>query len=576
MKLGLDDYRASAERFIGDCLKIRDKDSAVVPFFRSEEFPAQRRFIQLVQEERDLGRPVRIVGLKPRQVGLTSVAGALIYHATALFPQVESRIVSDSLESAQAIHQRNEVFHQKSPLMWQPMLARSSRREILFDNPRRSKRRDRPGLGSRILAETAKNANLGRSHTINNFLGSEVAYWKDGLERALAIMNAVPEKPGTLVVLESTANGVGDYFHEMCLKAMKPGSAWRFFFFSWLEHPEYVREEDAEYNAEALDEEEEILRTVHGATPAQLTWRRYTIANKCGGLAEKFHQEYPTTPEEAFITSGRPAFNYAHLQIQRAKHLRVGRAIKLTLVGDNAQGPVIHAEANEKSNLIVYEPPKSGHLYVFGADPSKGLEEGDFQCGEGVDVLTQEQVCEWHGLQDPAVFADELFLAAAWYNLAILVVEKNGEGINVLSRLVARQYPRLYAEEEWDSEKNRVAHKRGWHQDEQKKHLILSELKNGINPVVGRLKIRSERLIHEMEIMRRDRLGKYGAPRGDHDDRVSGMALAYYVAHTEAVTLEQIERAPTFDTIYTREPLQRRLRRRKQEESGADAPYWTT
>jgi len=570
----LADYRLDPGQFIEDCLKIRDKDSAIVPFFRSGEFPAQRKFVELVQEERAAGRPVRIVALKPRQVGLTSVAGALIYHATALFPQVESRIVSDCLESAQAIHTRNETFYDKSPLAWRPMLARSSRREILFDNPRRAKRREKPGLGSRMLAETAKNATLGRSHTIHNFLGSEAAFWKDGLERALAIMNAVPERPGTMVIVESTANGIGDYFHGMCQVAMKPGSAWRFFFFSWLEHPEYRRPESEEYNAEDLDEEEVVLVEVHGATREQIAWRRYTITNKCGGQVEKFHQEYPTTPEEAFISSGHPAFNYAHLQIQKKKHVRVGRRIKLTLVGENASGPVVHAQADERSNLIVYAPPAHGHLYVLGGDPSKGLEDGDNQAGEIVDVLSAEQAAEWVGLLDPALFADELYLMAAWYNMAILVVEKNGEGINVLSRLVARQYPRLYSEEEWDSEKQRVSHKRGWHQDEQKKHLIISELKNGINPTVGRLKIRSEELLKEMEAMRRDKLGKYNAPKGSKDDRVSGVALAYYVAHSEAVTLEQIERSPTFDTIYTREPLPRRLRRRRREEAESDGHYW--
>jgi hypothetical protein len=565
-------YQNDCERFIQDCLYIKDKDARLVPFFSSGEFPAQRHFIRLVEEERRAGRPVRIVALKARQVGLTSVSSAVVYHATAMFHNVETRIASDDLESAEAIHEKNDIFWERSPLELRPMRARSSVREMAFANPKRRQRPGNPGLRSRILVNTAKKITLGRSHTIRNFVGSEVAYWADGEATALSVMQAVPERPGTIIILESTANGAVGYFYDMCEEAQKVGSSWRFFFFPWFMQPEYTRAVDEQWNAENLNEEEEELVGLFGLTPGQIAWRRHTLVNKCQNDPDLLHQEYPSTPKEAFRSSGRPAFNRVHLDMQE-QHLQQGRKIRLRIVGENQLGPVAHAELDSRANLTVFEPPQYGRVYIVGIDPAKGLEENDFQCAQVVDVLTSRQVAVLHMLVPPGEFADECYALGAWYNVAQLVPEKNGEGINILVRLVQRNYPRVFAEAEYDQDSQRVSQKRGWHMDEQKKHLIISELKNGLNPLTGRLRIRDPDTLQEMKDMVRDKLGRYNAPKGKHDDRVSALALAYFVAHSEAVILEQAERTDIIDPVYQREPLSRR-QRRYQKERAELVNYW--
>lgn len=573
-------YQDSPERFIEECLKIRAKDTSIVPFFsRQKEFPAQRRFIRLVQEIRERREPVRIIGLKARQVGLTSIGAALIYHATALFPNVESRIVSVDLESVEAIHAKNSTFWERSPNALRPMLARSSVKEIYFNNPSRRKRIEKPGLDSKILANTAAKATLGRSHTIQNYLGSEVAFWKDGATRSLAIMQAIPQEPGTMAILESTAQGTGDYFQEKWDEAQSQASIWTPFFFAWHEHPEYRRPLDDEWNAEDPDDEELELIALYRVTPEQIAWRRFTIANYCEGSSvpektETFHQEYPSNAKEAFIRSGRPAFNRAHLERQE-RFLHEGIRMKLTLVGHSDKGLHVHAERDPDSRLVIYGPPEARHAYVCGMDPAKGVEYGDFQVSTIIDVTTGEQKAEWHGLVAPEVFADQSIALAAWYNMAMMVPEKNGEGLNVLAQLIRRQYPHIYVEEEWDSEKERVSHKRGWHQDEQKKHLIMSEIKNGLDSM--KLRIHSPELYSEMMDMRRDRLGRYGAPEGKHDDRVSALALAYFVARTRAIEIEQANEPIYVDPVYKRPSLSERVRQyRSLALANDDTPSWSS
>src|SRR5690606_37607220 len=153
---------------------------------------------------------------------------------------------------------------------------------------------------------------------------SEVAFFPDAKTTMLGLLQAVPDQPNTLVVLESTANGVGDWFHEMWQKAEKGENEFTPIFLPWFIQPEYTRpfrteaereqfiqEVEATHvdaNGETVYTYEKQLMEKHDLTYEQLNWRRWTIANKCQGDEILFMQEYPSTPEEAFISSGRPVF----------------------------------------------------------------------------------------------------------------------------------------------------------------------------------------------------------------------------------------------------------------------------
>ena len=93
--------------------------------------------------------------------------------------------------------------------------------QLLFENPsvKQKEKREKPGLRSKIVIETAMNKEAGRSSTIHNLHVSELAFWPHPEETMTSVMQTVPNEPGTCVIIESTANGVGGLFYEEWQKA---------------------------------------------------------------------------------------------------------------------------------------------------------------------------------------------------------------------------------------------------------------------------------------------------------------------------------------------------------------------
>lgn len=550
MSSRLDEWRKDEVKWIHENLRVKSKLAKVVPLI-SPDFPAQEEFAALVRQTREEGLPIRIAGLKARQVGLTSIADGILFNRTVLYPNVSSLIISMDLESAKMIHDKNEIFYDMLPAGMRPMRARSSTREMVFANPSRARRSKNPGLRSRIWVESAKKLTLGRSHTIHNLLASEVAYWKDGAEVALAALNAVPEEPGTCVILDSTANGVGDFFYDMYEMAKKPYSTWKAWFFPWFKQPEYRRRPDDIYNADDLEPEEQELMKLYNLDLEQICWRRMAIVERCSGDVELFRQEMPSNDEEAFLTSGRPAFSIPHVRDQRRFALP-GTCIEIqrTSIGVNVR-PI------SAGPFRIFEPPQHGHTYSIGADCSSGAEDGDFQCAEVIDALSKRHVAEFHAMMDPVEYAFYLDRIARMYNNAVVAVEKNGDGVNVVARL-AQIYDNQWREERWDETGSKMSKRVGWLTTDEKKRLLMHDLQAALRHT--EIQIRSGELLDEMEWMQRDKHGRFGAPKGKHDDRVMAFGIALWVSRSLAHDLLIMETDIALDPM-SRMPIGERISR---------------
>ncbi len=185
-----------------------------------------------------------------------------------------------------------------------------------------------------MSVKTAGNVGSGRSFTSQALHASEVAFYPDASTLMLGMLQTLPYVPGTYGFMESTANGVGNYFYQQWLKAESkdPDAFFVPKFYPWQDHPEY-RMEFASPQAKqdflmGLSQEEEAMMH-QGIDAESLRWRRMAIVNNCEGDAKKFQQEYPRTPEEAFLTSGRPTFD----PIQMQKLLKLCRETKPLRVG---------------------------------------------------------------------------------------------------------------------------------------------------------------------------------------------------------------------------------------------------
>lgn len=169
--------------------------------------------------------------------------------------------------------------------------------------------------------------------------------------------------------------------------------------------------------------------------------------HNCQGDEVKFDQEYPVTPEVAFIATGSPAFS-ADAVLEHRKNVRepVERGY-LRKTGDKR-----FVDANARGWLRVWERPQAGCQYVIGADTAEGLEdelgrgrEGDYACAQVIDMKNLEQVACIHGHIPPWDFADALNELGRWYNNATVAVEINNHGHSVQDRLIRELfYPNLH------------------------------------------------------------------------------------------------------------------------------------
>jgi hypothetical protein len=184
--------------------------------------------------------------------------------------------------------------------------------------------RHRTSDASIYETRTAGSSGAGRGYTPSLIHASEVAHWDDPRFK-VGLLESLPGLPETIAVFESTANGFND-FHAMWQNAIEgaedPSSAGstRRLFFGWQDNPDYVREFPSDGARERFertvgdesgggDEEEVVLVESFGLSLEQLFWRRTKLNEpQLSGDIDIFHQEYPATPEQAFIGSGRPVF----------------------------------------------------------------------------------------------------------------------------------------------------------------------------------------------------------------------------------------------------------------------------
>src|SRR3569832_530850 len=114
----------------------------------------------------------------------------------------------------------------------------------------------------------------------------EVAFWRNAEVTLTGAMNMIPKELGTMILVLSTANGVGGEFYDLWRQANDPKSDTLFvpLFFGWLEHEGYRTPvpDPARFQASLTTKELE-LQQMHGCTLEQLYWRRLTIANECRG-----------------------------------------------------------------------------------------------------------------------------------------------------------------------------------------------------------------------------------------------------------------------------------------------------
>ncbi len=295
--------RDDLEFYSKNCMLIRSKSGSVQPlrFNKAQQYIHKR----LEDQKRRTGK-VRALILKGRQQGCSTYVSARYYHAASWRKGIRTFILTHEDAATQNLFEMVNRYHENCPEFVRPSTGAANAKELLFDV-----------LDSGYKVGTAGTKGVGRSSTVQLFHGSEVAFWKNAETHAAGVLQAVPNEDGTEVILESTANGIGNFYHQNWLAAERGDGDFIAIFVPWFWQEEYRRDVPAGFD---LTEEERTYAELYGLDNGKMAWRR----NKISELKDPalFKQEYPATAAEAFQMSGHDSFIKPELVAQARKNVR--------------------------------------------------------------------------------------------------------------------------------------------------------------------------------------------------------------------------------------------------------------
>jgi hypothetical protein len=432
-------------------LRIRNKDGLAVPYRHS---PAGRKLNQTIRKQEEAGQPVRVVALKASQVWMSSSAATEIFRRVPFFPGRRALVVADIQAHADLVFEYylqyiksytdNPYGAEWDSSILLPKLVKDTEQWLRWAND------------SSILVGTANNVDIGRSAPYNWAHLSEAAFYRDMGGLMTGLMQRIPNSPDSGVIVESTANGMGGDFYDLCQRAMDPrrNTGWAFVFFAWWEHPEYqcnpkeLGYADMPAFQKTLNQAEIQERNQYRLIPEQLAWRRRQIETACEGKIERFRQEFPANPQEAFQASGRTIFDMA--AVGRMPVIQDGARGKLEVVDVGMEKRVQFAQsADRRGELVVYRMPRRGGHYIIGADHAEGIDptaksgssDPDYSSATVYDADTGEQVAAMKERYEPIPWAERLYWLGRYYQWAFLVPEQKAVGKAVIGQLLNLQYP---------------------------------------------------------------------------------------------------------------------------------------
>lgn len=312
--------------FAKNFLKIRTKSGRIEPFVfnRAQDYLHER----IEEQKRATGR-VRALILKGRQQGCSTYVQARDFHIVGTTRGKKAFILTHEAEASKNLFDMTKRYNDELPEGLLPKPDTSSAKELNFRS-----------LNSGYGVGTAGNKSVGRSQTIQIFHGSEVAYWPNAEEHAKGILQAVSNEPGTEIILESTANGIGNYFYNMWMAAISGQSDFQAIFIPWYWQPEYTANPRDNETVTFTEEEAELFEAHRedGLTINHMFWRRRKLldfSNDHESACELFNVEYPMTALDAFRNPVANRFIKAN-PVNRARKNKVDSTSPLVIGMDPA------------------------------------------------------------------------------------------------------------------------------------------------------------------------------------------------------------------------------------------------
>lgn len=513
----------NTKKYIEEYVKIRDKNSNIISLKFNEP---QLKYYNTIKELKKQNKPVRIIILKARQMGFSTATEGIFFKETVTKPNINTAIVAHKEDSTNNLFNMSKLMYDELPEAIKPEKKKSNAKELVFDKS------DGTGLKSKIKCFTAGGKGVGRSDTLNNLHLSELAFWQgDKKTTLLGLLQAVPNTPDTIIIIESTANGF-EYFKELWDNAVAGKNDFVPIFIGWNELQEYKMP----YTGFELTKEEKELQKLYGLSLEQLTWRRWCIANNCGGDIEQFKQEYPINPEEAFISTGKCYFDKENI-IKRLQEVKDVKPVTQGYFDYDYNGikiTNIRWKEDKEGPIKIYEKPKENYPYVLPGDTAG--EGSDYFTGHVLDNTTGKQVAVLKDEYDEISYTRQMYCLGIYYNTALIGIEANYTTypIQELERL---KYPNQYIREKEDTYTGKHNKSFGFKTTSISRPRILGQLQTIFKDEIEMI-VDEDTLKEGLTFIKNEK-GRPEAQIGYHDDLIMALAIGYDIRTQQSMILKQ-------------------------------------
>lgn len=429
--------------------------------------------------------------LKARQIGWSTLVALYSLWLAFFWPDKLIIMLSKGDREAMKLLQKSTYAYEGMPA-WMKLRgpARTTRnlKKLSFSN-------------ASVIESLPSKEDPARSSTASLVIVDEWAFL-DNPEEAWASIEPIADVGGRVIGL-STANGWGNFFHDMWVRATTGVNEFKPMFFPWSANSD--RDE---------------------------AWLEAKFAN--APQAWVVHQEYPTTEDEAFIKSGNPVFDVEALAKMETFSPHRGH-----LAADTVHHNEWYFVPTSKGPLRIFHPPIPGDSYVIGADVAQGLEHGDFSSAHVIGTKENHVAAVWHGHIDPDLFGDRLCELGYHFNGALVGVEVNNHGLTTLKQMQRASYPRIYFRRGLDQRYEQQGPQLGWYTSVVSKPVMIDELAMALRV---ELKIEDAETIAELRQYQRDERGQMGG--SPYDDRVVSLAIANQMRRFHAAHEFEVDASP--------------------------------
>lgn len=523
---------------------------------------AQEELYEEIRRCKKDKKPAYFLILKARQLGMSTFTENFGMTLNVMYPNQSMFIMTQEQDASDQLYSMSHYTYENFPswLKSNAQIVKDNQSMMLLTN----------GSKLQVMVASANAKGTGRGQTFTYAHLSEFDWWGGNVMQTLnGVLSACTED--AIVIIETTANGCGNFkkLWDRAVERKNNGqeTLWNPLFFAWFQDSMY---ESNYYEEITLDKEEKQLIEIFKKDKhtkdmpyeqwiRKLIWRRRKIELACNGDINLFHQEFPSTDVEAFVSSGQCIFdlnsiNKRKMDLNETNLANLGRFDKGYFLYKIKYDEYSHQrkpfDIKWKSDSIngyitLFKEVEHRHPYVLAIDPAG--DGSDYTAINVLDNRSCEQVCTLH-MQNMSTLeiACQAYAIGEYYNNALIASETNFAP-EVMSTLLELGYDNLYVMQADGNDMNQGNKKRyGFKTTQITRPYVISFLIEYVNKSSQLINsyatlIEAENFVRVVKTIDGRTKDKAQANAGQHDDLLMSLGIALYIRDSGQQTFDLLE-----------------------------------